>query len=121
MEIPDTLTYAMDVLKWVSELEVEEFKKTIWVEASKVGIDIINIHTSCRDVHKRYTIAWGAQLWDHYMYTIIPTHKTINIWTCSNLCTTLLYVFYYMGQSGIWGDIGEIFHECTCLAHENIY
>ncbi len=28
MEIPDTCKYAIDVLKWVSELEVEEFKKT---------------------------------------------------------------------------------------------
>ncbi len=56
MEIPDTFKYAIDVLKWVSELEVEEFKKTSFkAEVAKVGLDIINIHTSCRDVHKRYS------------------------------------------------------------------
>ncbi len=55
MEIPDTCKYAIDVLKWVSELEVEEFKKTSFkAEVAKVGLDI-NIHTSCKDVHKRYS------------------------------------------------------------------
>ncbi len=37
MEIPDTCKYAIDVLKWVSELEVEEFKKTSFkAEVAKV-------------------------------------------------------------------------------------